>query len=293
MAMIVFPLEILKKCTAESVIFKMVYIPGGYTFPTGTDDSGTATVANAYWIGETEVTYELWKKVYDWATDAARGANIYTFANTGTMGDGSGDTPQHPVTMVSWRDSMVWCNAATEWYNAQKGTSYECVYTYSSAIIRDSRDSNATACDEAVASTAAKGFRLLTSDEWECAARYRDGTRWTYGDHASGDDSGACYDDGSILGGFTMSTVFGDYAVYSVNSGSSTAVVKSKAGNALGLYDMSGNVWEWCFDLSGSDRVLRGGSWNSTAADLRVGSWFNFDPYYKDFDIGFRFARIQ
>ena len=80
-------------------------------------------------------------EVYIWATNGIgrTGAGQYTFANAGTMGDGTGDTNQHPVTTVNWRDSMVWCNALTEWYNAQNGTSYECVYTYSSAIIRDSR----------------------------------------------------------------------------------------------------------------------------------------------------------
>ena len=76
--------------TADGVSFKMAYVPGGITFPTGTDDLGTpATVANAYWIGETEVTYELWNKVYTWAiTDAwrQRRSKSYTFANVGDRG---------------------------------------------------------------------------------------------------------------------------------------------------------------------------------------------------------------
>ncbi len=281
--------------TADGVSFNMAYVPGGKTFPTGENDDGTATVANAYWIGETEVTYELWDKVFDWATDAARGANRYYFANAGTQGDNGSRGIQHPVATVNWRDSMVGCNALTEWYNAQVGTSYDCVYTYDSGsgpeIIRDSRDSNDTACDGAVASSTAKGFRLLTSDEYELAARYRNGTLWTCGDHASGDDGGPCYDDGSILGGLEMSTIFGDYAVYGGNSGSSTAVVKSKTANALGLYDMSGNVWEWCFDLSGSERMFRGGSWEMTADVLRVGHWCSNGPGDEFWSMGFRFAR--
>ena len=165
------------------------------------------------------------------------------------------------------------------------------MYTYSGAIIRNSWD--ATACDNAVASSTAKGFRLLSINEWELAARYRNGTLWTYGDHASGDDSGACYNDGGILGGLGMSTVIGNYAVYDANSGSSTVEVKSKTANTLGLYNMSGNVWEWCFDLSGDDCVLRGGSLINHAYSLQVGLYILPAPEYKFSDIGFRIARTQ
>ena len=182
-----------KTYTADDVSFVMVYVPGGLTSPTGVKDDGTATVANAYWIGETEVTFELWYKVRTWAL-----LKGYTFQNNGLEGNSGtpGDPPtgnkDHPVTKMNWRDCIVWCNALTEWYNEQNGTSYECVYTHSGEILRDSRgeDNDVTPCDEAVVSSTAKGFRLLTSDEWELAARYRKGNQWTYGDHVSGDDSG-------------------------------------------------------------------------------------------------------
>ncbi len=283
--------------TADSVSFNMVYVPGGFTFPTGVDDEGTATVDYAYWTGEAEVTYALWSTVYGWAaTDAGSGTRedggeLYVFANAGVMGDGTGDTVQHPVTYINWRDAMVWCNALTEWYNAQTGAGYECAYTYSSAIIRDSTDT--TACDNAEAGATAKGFRLLSSNEWELAARYRDGTLWAYGDHASGDDTGACYDDGSTLDGLAVSTVFGNYAVYTVNSNSSTAAVKRKTFNALGLYNMSGNAQEWCFDKSGSRRVARGGSWEGDASGLRVGFVSTPIPGGVFYTTGFRIARSQ
>ena len=132
-------------------------------------------------------------------------------------------------------------------------------------------------------------------DEYELASRYRDGTLWTYGDHASGDDSGACWDDGDILGGLGMSILFVDYAVYSGNSRSSTAFVKSKTANSLGLYDMSGNAFEWCFDWypgnEGASRVLRDGDWGDNASYLRVGGVNSGPPYDLDDYIGFRFTR--
>ncbi|MBN2625360.1 MAG: SUMF1/EgtB/PvdO family nonheme iron enzyme [Spirochaetales bacterium] len=274
--------------SADGVTITMVYIPGGLTFPTGVNDEGSASVSNGYWIATTEVTYELWNKVHTWATSGSgtTGAGQYTFANSGTMGDGYGDTIQHPVTFVNWRDSMVWSNALTEWYNAQKGTSLECVYTYSSEIIRNSQDSN---CDNAVVDPSAKGFRLQTSNEFELAARYRDGILWTYGDHASGDNSGACSDDGSILGGLGISTVFGNYAVYNGNC-SSLAPVESKISNALGIYDMSGNVYEWCYDLNGTNRVVRGGSWWYDAYNIQVGHCEDKVSTVRGSNIGIRLA---
>lgn len=67
------------------------------------------------------------------------------------------------------------------------------VYTYEGNIIRDSRDENADTCDNATASTNAKGFQLPASKEWELAARYINGIDWLPWNYASGDLSGPCY----------------------------------------------------------------------------------------------------
>jgi formylglycine-generating enzyme required for sulfatase activity len=282
------------RCVYSDLPKNEVYAPSGsFTSDDNTISEdpnlpGPVTVSNAYWIAETEVTYQLWAAVYTWATtgSGATGAGQYHFQNAGVMGDGTGDTDQHPVTTVSWRDAMVWCNALTEYYNAQNGTSLACVYTYSGAIVRDSRDSNTTACDNATTVSTAKGFRLPTSNEWELAARYKDGSTWTPGNYASG--ATAAYTDVAA----TQAVAW-----YWDNSGSSTHPVGEKTANALNIKDMSGNVWEWCFDwypgYSGSNRVLRGGGWSYGAYDLQLGIVYGVSPGYASSLLGFRPVRTQ
>ncbi len=292
--------------TAGSVSITMIYMPGGLTFPTGNDDSGTATVTDAYFIGQTEVTYELWSAVHVWAT-----SNGYTFSTLGIQGDSGGGTSQHPVTTINWRDAMVWMNALTEYYNAQNGTSLTCTY-YSdlgyTTPLRNSSDGfygtslNATVggFDDPYVKSGATGFRLLTSDEWELAARYikddgdntLDQTGEYYpGLYASGADAQySVITDGSDFDGDGDIEYTTDVAVYLSNSGSATAAVKSKSPDALGLYDMCGNVWEWVFDLNGTSRVRRGGSWKHSTGMI-VGAVFLYSPYSEGNFLGFRFAR--
>lgn len=131
-------------------------------------------------------------------------------------------------------------------------------------------------------------FRLPTEAEWEYAAR---------GGQKS---KGYKYSGGSDLD---------QVGWYDGNSGSSTHVVKQKRPNELGLYDMSGNVWEWCSDgygkygsgsqtnpkgsSSGARRVLRGGSWISDAEYCRVANRNGNNPAYRDYDSGLRVVLSQ
>jgi formylglycine-generating enzyme required for sulfatase activity/uncharacterized caspase-like protein len=129
-------------------------------------------------------------------------------------------------------------------------------------------------------------YRLPTEAEWEFAARSRGKKeKWS---------------------GTSKATDLGTYAWYSDNSGHRTHPVGEKKPNALGLYDMSGNVWEWCWDWyerspknnpqgssSGSRRVYRGGSWGSGAGDCRSADRGGLVPGRADYGLGFRLAAVQ
>ena len=130
-----------------------------------------------------------------------------------------------------------------------------------------------------------RNFRLPTEAEWEFAAR------------------GGVLSKGYKYSG---SNTIGDVAWYDGNSGSQTHEVKTKQPNELGLYDMSGNVWEWCNDwygtystliqtkptgpVSGSYRVGRGGGWNYYAWSCRVSYRSDFSPSNGGRSLGLRLA---
>jgi formylglycine-generating enzyme required for sulfatase activity len=266
--------------TAEGVNYTFRLVPAGTVRADignlgGPFKNATAipVPVSAFYIGETEVTYQLWKAVYDWATDAARGPNKYTFANSGRQGgDGASGpmgTNRHPVTTINWRDAVVWCNA----YSEAAGRTP--VYYYNGAVLRESEGDSVVAgngkADQADINPG-NGYRLPTSAQWEYAARGgvpSAGEPWTY-----------------IYAG---SNTVGDVAVYNTTQ---TAEVKSKVANSRGLYDMSGNVWEWCWDQSlfdGTRRVFRNGNWSSSDASVcAVASWGTIYSTHKSSDLGFR-----
>lgn len=121
---------------------------------------------------------------------------------------------------------------------------------------------------------AANGYRLPTEEEWEYAAR-----------------AGNTSTDKAVWSGTTQETALKDYAWYKSNSSNKTHAVGTLKANSLGLYDMSGNVREWCWDKSGSNRVYRGGGFKHIADYCRVTYTNTTYPSYSDNNHGFRLVR--
>ncbi len=270
-------------------------VPATLAFPMETDDSKTNMQPfDDFYMAKYQVTYELWKKVYDWATDEARGTGKYTFANEGLKGnDGDAEkTDQHPVTSINWRDAVVWCNALTEYYNGANDANLACVYVdTNNRVIRKSE--TGTLAPTIQVAEGAKGFRLPTSVEWEFAARYRgdDPTNtvegfsdpyFTKGDSASG--ATANWQDKEVTK---------LVAWFTENSGDSTHEVGGLAANALGIYDMSGNVREFCYTSRGDGRALRNGGFRDIATFLQIGYERELREDTVSEVIGFRVVRTK
>ena len=241
---------------------EMVLVKGGTFMMGATSEQGTSdpddneypthqVTLSDFYIGKYEVTQQLWE---------------YVMKYSGTCADGS--------TMSAY--------ASDVWLGSNPSSSYGVGAYYPAYNV--SWEDIVNIFIPRLNKITGRTFRLPTEAEWEYAAR---GGNKSQGYKYSG------------------SNTIGDVAWYTSNSSSMTHPVGTKAPNELGIYDMSGNVWEWCSDrygsyssssqtnptgpTSGSNRVIRGGSWgNDARRNCRVSNRGTYSPVHRDSYVGFR-----
>ena len=274
---------------------EFVWVPGG-SFEMGDlfgdgaeDEKHIRTVRlDGFWLGKCEVTNNEFKQFIDetgYETTAEKegtggGISNYGEADWAYMkginwrhpiypADEIKDKMDHPVVQVSWDDAQ----AFVKWLSNKTG----------------------------------KKYHLPSEAEWEYAARSGGKkVKYAWGDkdpYVNGKKAGNIADESfkKVYGNATIWEGYDDVYVY-------TSPVGEYAPNDIGLYDMSGNVWEWCEDVyiddyskvgtdkpiykgSGSRRVNRGGSWRGTPMNLRASFRDDLTPAYGSRDLGFRLAR--
>ena len=278
------PVSTDKTYTAGGVSFTMKKIAAVKSKTVGHNDNSTNplhTVSlSAYFIGETEVTQELWQ--------AVMGTNPSEFQGAGKE-PASGETQgNRPVEKVNWYQAIAFCNKLSiacklePCYRVTVGGNQIDFATLEYNAIPTSNNAD---WNKAVLDMSKKGFRLPTEAEWEWAAKGGKDYKWA---------------------GTDTESELKNYAWYNANSGNKTHEVKKKLANGYGLYDMSGNVGEWCWDwyssttptggqdptgdASGSARVLRSGSLIVYAEIVaRAHRRYN-DPDYRNGSLGLRLA---
>ena len=280
--------EVLVPQSAQAPSDSMALIPAGsFTMGDTLDGSRSATptvvTVSAFYMDVNLVSYGQWQSVYNWAM-----SHGYGFVHVG-----AGKGANHPVQTVDWYDCVKWCNARSQ----QAGLTP--VYYTDAGLAQVYTNGEVTP----YVNWTASGYRLPTEAEWEKAARGGlSGQRFPWGNTIS-------WNEANCFGGTNSNSYYfgpaGWNPSFTTGGAPFTSPVGYFAPNGYGLYDMAGNVLEWCWDWYGTpyagetnphgppprnNRVLRGGSWRNTFAE-RCAWRASENPGIAGNGVGFRCVR--
>ncbi len=233
---------------------------------------------------QTEVTRQMWADLQ----------SVQPTLPTDPSDTAASPSLNHPVQNTTWFEAVLFANL-----RSSRNGCMPCYYQDAGFTIPI--DSANYMTGPFYCNFSADGYRLPTEAEWEYACRA--GTLSTFSCNELSYTSENCL--GGCIAGIYLT--FEQYSVFCANDPGSSATVGSKLPNSNGLYDMHGNVWEWCWDWygeystrvvidptgpeSGSDRAVRGGGWGSAARRCRSACRNNGLPTDRDFSLGFRLVQ--
>ena len=272
-------------CKDSTVLENFVLIPAG-SFQMGSEEGyddnkpvHQVTITKPFYMGKCEVTQAEYEKYCSYGSSSP----------SSRFGDGD----NYPAYEVSWYDALVYCNkrsmaeGLTPCYSIKGSTNPD---TWGTVPI-----SGISTWNSAICNFEANGYRLPTEAEWEYAARAGDNTV-----------------DSFTYSGTSDENKLDEYAWYYSNSNAARHKVGTKLPNAYGLYDMSGNVLEWCWNWytdsydtgkeggsnptgasSGLYRVARGGNWGYYSVFCAVSCRDSYGPNSRSDFLGFRVVRAS